>query len=653
MKLRPYLFFVLILILIFSSACTANQPVEPVVDEPEAPTATTAAVLPTPTATEVPKRDLVICMGEEPISLYMYGYNSNAMWSVLEAIYDGPFDTVNYETEAVIFEALPSIENQGWVNETVTVNQGDLVVNSDGVVVPLISGTQLYPVGCQDKACVLTYDGETAVEMQRTTLTYHLLPGMLWSDGEALTAADSVFSYQIANDPAAQVKRFYLDRTASYSAIDAATVVWQGLPGYQVLSPADFFWLPLPQHRFGELSAAELLENADAARAPLGWGPYQVDEWVFGDHLTLSKNPNYFRADEGLPKFDRLVFRFLGPHADSNLKALEIGECDFIDPSVQLDEQLVDVVERNNLGQLSAYFGQGPEVEQLAFGIVPASYDDGYNAAVDRQDLFGDVRMRQAVAYCSDRAGIANKYFVNRGLVPVGFYPPSHPAYEHSLEALPFDLEKGRALLDEIGWIDEDNDPTTPRTARGVTNVVDGTELSFNYITTQSELRLAASIDFATSLSQCGIRVNLAPLYPTELYANGPDGLMFGRNFDLAQFAWTTSKSSPCYLYTSEQIPNEGNLWIGGNVSGYQNAEFDAACEAVQQLSPADGDAYWQAEQQVQQIFYDDLPVLPLYYHLKTAAGRVDFCGFDELDISARSALWQIESFDFGASCTK
>jgi peptide/nickel transport system substrate-binding protein len=650
LNLRHGFILFLMALLTLTSSCTPDQPVQPVVPTP--PVAATVTELPpTPLPTAVPERSLVICLGEEPISLYPYGYNSRTMWSILESIYDGPFDTINFESQAVIMQGVPAKENGDLRVESIAVSAGDAVLNTAGNVVTLTQGTEVYPAGCQEKNCTRTWDGSSELLMEQTVITYRMLPDLVWSDGEPLTAQDSVFSYQIAKDPQTPVNRYYVDRTASYRADDSQTVVWQGIAGYDPATVSETFWLPLPQHQLGSFSAAELLEKPEATRSPLGWGAYQIDEWVFGDHLSLSKNPYYFKAGQNLPHFDKLVFRFLGPHADSNLKALEIGECDLIDASVQLDEQLVDVVEGNNLGTLKAWFGQGPEWEHLDFGIVPASYDDGIQPNQDRPDWFTEPRMRQAIAYCTDRETIANRYFVNRSTVPVSFYPPSHPAFNHNLQPLAYDPAKGQALLEALGWRDDDQNPATPRVAYGVSNVLDGTPLMLNYITTQSELRVAASYDYAVSLAGCGIQVNLQQMLPTDLYAQGPEGLMFGRNFDLAQFAWTTSRNSPCSLYTSAQIPNADNLWIGANISGYQNPAFDTACETVLTLSPADGEAYRSAQQNLQQIFFDDLPVLPLYYHLKSAAGRVDFCGFDALDVSARSVLWNLENYDYGTNC--
>ena len=62
----------------------------------------TATPTTTPTPTAVPLKTLVVCLGDEPTSLYLYGNASQSMWSVLESLYDGPFDTVNYQPQPVI-----------------------------------------------------------------------------------------------------------------------------------------------------------------------------------------------------------------------------------------------------------------------------------------------------------------------------------------------------------------------------------------------------------------------------------------------------------------------------------------------------------------------------------------------------------------------
>ena len=69
--------------------------------------------------------------------------------------------------------------------------------------------------------------------------------------------------------------------------------------------------MPLPAHAWGEFTADELLASDEANRNPLGWGPYELEEWVSGSHIRLKKNGNYYKADEGLPGYDYITFKFL------------------------------------------------------------------------------------------------------------------------------------------------------------------------------------------------------------------------------------------------------------------------------------------------------------------------------------------------------
>jgi ABC-type transport system substrate-binding protein len=90
------------------------------------------------------------------------------------------------------------------------------------------------------------------------------------------------------------------------------------------------------------------------------------------------------------------------------------------------------------------------------------------------------------------------------------------------------------------------------------------------------------------------------------------------------------------------------NHWVGTNVSGYKNSQFDSACSKTAQTLPTDPE--YSSHQEAQAIFASDIPSLPLYLRLKVAATRSDFCGFT-LDPSASSALADIEDFDYGDAC--
>ena len=139
-------------------------------------------------------------------------------------------------------------------------------------------------------------------------------------------------------------------------------------------------------------------------------------------------------------------------------------------------------------------------------------------------------------------------------------------------------------------------------------------------------------------------------LTSADLYKAGPEGVLFGRSFDLAQFAWEVGRSTPCWIFESSQVPAQANNWVGVNVSGYMNPAYDAACEAARLARPEDED-YQQKQEAVQRLFAQELPVLPLYFRMHMTVTRPDFCGL-EVDVTSRSPLWNLENFAFGDKCS-
>jgi peptide/nickel transport system substrate-binding protein len=170
-----------------------------------------------------------------------------------------------------------------------------------------------------------------------------------------------------------------------------------------------------------------------------------------------------------------------------------------------------------------------------------------------------------------------------------------------------------------------------------------------NYYTTVATQRHQVADILAQSLAQCGIGLNMIFQSASDFYFQGPQGPLFGRHFDLAEYSiGVNSLEPPCSWFTSSQIPTAANHWIGTNISGYSNPKFDGACaNASQSLST---DPEYNSHQEAQAIFASDLPAIPLYLRLKVAATRPDFCGFT-LDPSASSSLADIETFDYGTAC--
>ncbi len=643
MKFSKRLFF----FVIFSLALSACG----LLASSTAPTQTSSAPTLSSGLTPTPApRSLTVCMGEEPNTLYPFGGMNAAARSVMAAVDDGPIDTVGYDYQPVILTQLPSLANGDAEIKPLSIAAGAVIVNSDGNLVPLVKGTKLRPAGCRSNDCAITYDGATPVSMDQMNVTFRMRTDITWADGTPVTADDSAYGFKLASDASAVGSTYLIDRTQSYEATDTNSVQWWGKPGF--IDPTYFtnFWTPAPKHLWGQFTPHALLTTDIAARTPIGWGPYVIQEWLPADHITLTKNPNYFRVAEGFPKFDTLTFRFI---ADPNTAIAELaaGRCDVLDPTVPLDGQAALLQKMQASGQLKASFAPGMTIEWLGIGIAPATYDDGYDTlyAKDRPDILADARTRQAIAYCIDRKKIVDTVLFGLTTVPDSYVPVDHPLFNGSVTAYPFNPTTGKSLLEEVGWRDTDGNPATPLQAVAVKNVPAGTPLLLNYyVTTATQRRQVVDI-ITQSLSQCGIGLNVQYFSQNDLYASGPDGLLFGRRFDLIEYAMGVNGiEPPCGWFTSSEIPTAANHWVGTNVSGYKSAAFDAACATARQALP-DDPAYAEAYRQTQLIFSADLPSIPLYYRIKVAASRPDFCHFD-LDSSA-NPMWNIEAFDYGPGC--
>lgn len=642
-------------------------------DTPHSPDLPSATPTPLPSPT-TPPRVLTVCLANEPETLYLYGGTSLAQRQVLEAIYDGPIDRVGYRFQPVILEKLPDLADGDAALEPEPVEAGEWVVNDAGELVQLTPGEVIRPSGCAAFECAVAWDGNP-LEMDRLSATFTIKEGILWSDGTPLTAADSVFSYELARqcriegNPCGGLGLVTLDhgtveRTASYTALDDRQVRWTGIPGFRDPNYPVNFFIPLPVHQLGTQSPEALLTLEASTRQPLGWGPYLFENWVPGEAIRLRSNPLYFRAGEGLPAFDVLILRFFSGQTEQLENAVLSGSCDLLDQTASqsfLDENPARLLELDQGGSIQAHFAAGPVWEQADFGIRPISYDDGYQPATDRPDLFGDPRTRQGLALCMDRQRIIAEVLNGLSSIPASYYPSGHPLLDPDLPVIPHDPVAGAELLAQAGWTDTDGDPTTPRTALGVPGVPDGTPLAFSYLVSDASQRLAAANILAESLSECGAAVELQSGPAAEVYAPGPDGPVFGRQFDMAQFAWESSIQPPCYLWSSQQVPGDPNLtgedgrspfpfgWGGANASGYADPEFDRACQSSLEALPGEP-GYIEAHHRAQALFAAALPAIPLYEYLRVAVSRPDVCNFT-FDPSSASEFWNIEAFDLREEC--
>ena len=237
---------------------------------------------------------MTICLGHEPNTLYPLDGPNAAARSVLEAIYDGPIDVVGYSYQPPILVRVPSVASGDALIESVPVQAGDLIVDSDENLVPLSTGLKVRPAGCRDDDCAITYDGVSPLEMEQMIVSFTLLENLVWSDGEPLTTEDSLFAYDLARDEDTPGSKFLFDRTQTYEATDETHIQWWGIPGF--IDPTYYtnFWAPLPKHAWEEFAVADLPQMDIVSRNPVGWGPYVLEEWMPGESPDAKEKHSLF-----------------------------------------------------------------------------------------------------------------------------------------------------------------------------------------------------------------------------------------------------------------------------------------------------------------------------------------------------------------------
>jgi peptide/nickel transport system substrate-binding protein len=601
----------------------------------------TETVVVTPEVTEAPAepKDLIVCMAQEPDTLYPYGGSMLAATAVQVAIFETNVTTFSYDYQALGIEKLPSLEDGDAVVSSVEVNEGDLVLDASGNPVTLAAGVSVINSAGE----VVEFDG-TPINMDQISVDFTLQP-RVWSDGTPVTAADSVYSYEVNRDPDTPATKFVAERTASYEATGELGLKWTGIPGY--LDPTYFtnVWPPFPQHIWGQFSASELLEAEEVARLPVGDGAFRIVEWVAGDSIVLEPNPFYYRQDEGLPYLDSVTYKFI-PDTNQLIAQLISGACDIGTQDGLSASDAPFLIEAENNGLLTPYFQTGTVFEHIDFGIN--SYGD-FGDDQGRPDWFEDARVRQAMTMCTDRQGMVDNILFGRSEVIHSYIPSVHPLYpEDGLTEWPFDVEAANALLDEVGFIDSDGDGireyyTDRNTSwEGEPFVVDlGT-------TTGNDMRQQMTQIFKENMLACGIDVTLYYVPSSEWFADGPDGPLFGRRYDLGEFAWVSAVQPSCNLYLTSQIsgPEEEGFggWGASNNTGWSNEAFDLACNTALSSLPGTPE-YEENHKEAQRIFSQEVPVIPAFLRLIVAAARPNVIGFG-VDPTGGTELQNIYQFD-------
>jgi peptide/nickel transport system substrate-binding protein len=601
------------------------------------------------TPTPIPN-PLTVCLGEAPNTLYPYGKPNQTAQLILQTIFDGPIDHQDYDYQPVIFNEPSSLANGNALIQMVEVAPGQTVLDNTGEVTTLDFGTFVRPTGCFNHDCAVAFDGSQMI-MDQMVVLFNLRPDITWADGTPMTANDSVYGFSLDENAPSSGSELLLEHTLSYKAVAEYQALWTGIPGFIDQTYQNNFWLPAPQHLWRDLNPEQLLTAEISAQKPTGYGPFYLVSWE-SNQITLEKNSNYFRANENLPLVNQLIFKVVGQDGNANLQLLLSGECDILDSNATNGLNREDVLTFQGEGRLVAAWANGNAWELINFGIQPQSYDDGYSMwAADRANFFGDVRTRQATAMCIDRQKIVDEITHGFSTVMNTYIPPDHALSSPHAVSYPFDPTAAAALFDAAGWLLGFDGI---RAATGIPDVAfEGTKFSITYFYLDHPYNEAIAHIVKESLTQCGIEMSLTAMPAEELYATGSEAKVFGRQFDLAQFSWQAAEEPPCNLFLREAIPGEDidlfpYKWGGWNLTGWTNVDYNTACKATDGTAPG-LEGYLQNHHAAQEIFANELPVIPLFTHQEIVLARPDICGLD-LDPTA-GFIWNVENLGYGDLC--
>ena len=186
----------------------------------------------------------------------------------------------------------------------------------------------------------------------------------------------------------------------------------------------------LPKHVIEQFSEEELL-TADWFNHPdVIDGPFLLTDYDADHYISYVANENYFK---GAPKLDKLNIKIVD--GSQVYAGLQSGEIDITQLTMtSIPETDYESIEK--LENVKAVYGS-PITNQSAF-IQTAN--------------ISDVRVRQALVYAIDRQQLVDQLLKGNGEVIDGFVSSASPYYDSSIEPLPYDPEKAKALLEEAGW---------------------------------------------------------------------------------------------------------------------------------------------------------------------------------------------------------
>ncbi len=427
---------------------------------------------------------------------------------------------------------------------------------------------------------------------QGMAVTFHFKPGLTWGDGAPLGAADLAFTARVGRDPNSGFSNSHTWSIVSrVDVVDPQTAVMHLTEvSYQFDQLAEL----LPAHLEGPVfdHAAgpgaylrQSLYNTVPTNPGLYNGPYIITAVQQGAQVVLERNPHWPGKKPG---FSRIVIKTIGNTAalQENLLSGDIDMVPGEGVGLTLDQVLVL---------------QKQYPDRFAYAYKPNLTYTHVDVQLDNP-ILADLRVRQALLLGLDRNSMVEKLMGGRVPIANSFVNPLQPMYTPDVTAYPYDPARARALLAEAGWKPGPD---------GICRNAAGQRLSLEF-STSTGVR-------SRELMQQVMQSQWRAIGVEAVIKNQPPRTLFGdtlkhRSFTgLVMFGWSDAvESSPRQVLSSSQIPAATNNWGGGDYTDFHDPRMDADIDAMEkELDPAKRRVLWA---EMQRIYADQLPVLPLFF---------------------------------------
>ena len=290
-----------------------------------------------------------------------------------------------------------------------------------------------------------------------TVYTFYLRKDVLFHDGTPFTAADVIFSWERATDPAlgSDTSGTYLnDILGAEERLAGASGSLAGLHAIDdhtlevtIDAPKVYFLAKLTY------PAAYIVQQANVAgrnweHEAIGTGPFKLDHWTDDQEIVLTRNADYY-GDNG--NVERVVY-LIGQGIPLAM--------------YELDE--IDLVGLGGANLARALDPNEPFSTDLATGVDMCTTTLTFDTTLPP---FDDARVRQAFNYAIDKEKLIATLYNDNALPAHGALPPGMPGYNEALMGYPHDPEQARALLAEAGFPDGAGFPVVSFYTSGYTDV--------------------------------------------------------------------------------------------------------------------------------------------------------------------------------------